>query len=58
MNNSETYLQYIFNAGGNPLIEWFDDDWEPIGPQIRKELEDLGLAYEVDGRIHIVEGKY
>jgi len=31
-------LQYIKNTGGNVTIEGFDDDWDPIGPMLRKEL--------------------
>lgn len=32
------YLQYVVNTGGNATIERFDDDWEPIGPMVRREL--------------------
>lgn len=32
------YLKYIVNAGNNVTIANFDDDWDPIGPMLRKEL--------------------
>jgi cysteine synthase A len=31
-------LQYVENSGGNPKVEWFDVDHEPIGAEIRKGL--------------------
>lgn len=39
------YVQYIKNAGGGgPVkIKHFDEDWEPIGPALRKDMLKLGL---------------
>ena len=37
-------LEYIRNAGGSPEIGWFDDDHEPIGPQLRADLRNAGWA--------------
>ncbi len=49
----EKYTDYIKNAGGSPLLKWFDDDWDPIGPTIRKEMETLGLVRVIEGRIYL-----
>lgn len=45
------FVQYIKNAGGQARtvkIKHFDEDWEPIGPALRKEMLQLGLI-ERDG---------
>ena len=47
-------IDYIANTGGQPLIEHFDEDHEPIGPQLRLLLTDAGLIHELDGRIYKV----
>jgi hypothetical protein len=44
-------LEYIDNAGGEPKIEWFDDDHEPIGLQLRADMKKAGLITEADGKI-------
>lgn len=44
-------LEYIENAGGNPLIIIFDEDHEPIGPMLRDQLCKLNLVEEIDGHI-------
>ena len=44
----QKYLDYIANTGGKPKIVWFDDDWEPIGSMVRKDMKALGLI-EDDG---------
>lgn len=42
------YVDYIRNTGQAPLpVGAFDDDWDPIGPRIRAQLEAEGLIYEV-----------
>lgn len=46
------YLDYIKNAGGNPTVKWFDEDWSPIGETVRKEMETAGLALVINGRIY------
>ena len=48
------YLDYIVKTGGSPLIGWFDEDWEPIGPQVRMDMKAAGLIYEADGKVFIV----
>lgn len=41
------YVDYIRNTGQKPLsTAAFDDDWDPIGPLLRKEMTALGLIYE------------
>lgn len=48
------YTQYLQNVGGSIDITKFDDDWEPIGPLVRLELCDKGLAKEENGVIILV----
>lgn len=49
------YVQYIRNTGQVPLLsDQFDDDWEPIGPQVRGDLVSAGLVREVDGQLWII----
>ena len=49
------YIEYIKNTGGSPLITWFDEDWEPIGPMVRKKLEEVNAIQYKDGKIILVE---
>jgi hypothetical protein len=51
----QKYLEYIKNTGGNPSIEWFDTDWEPIGPKVRKDMVKAGLIKEVNGKLEIIK---
>lgn len=44
----EQYLQYIHNTGGKPLVSWFDNDWEPIGPIVRQGMEKADLIEYFD----------
>lgn len=46
----QKYVDYLQNTGqGVLLIADFDDDWEPIGPMLRKQLLDAGLTEEWGG---------
>jgi len=46
------YVQYIHNTGQSLLpIDAFDDDWEPIGPSVRRDLVAAGLIIETNGRV-------
>jgi hypothetical protein len=40
----QKYLDYIDNTGGAPSVEEFDEDWEPIGPMVRRDMETAGLV--------------
>jgi len=48
-------LDYIRNTGGSPKVQWFDDDFEPIGPNLRADMLALGLITEQDGLIRKVD---
>lgn len=48
------YLQYIVNTGGNATVDGFDDDWEPIGPTLRRELMPE-FVVETDGKLALTE---
>ena len=52
----QKYVDYIKNTGGSPLIVWFDEDWEPIGPVIRKEMEKENIIQYLNDEI-ILRGK-
>lgn len=47
-------VQYVINTGGNCTVAIFDDDHEPIGPLLRKEImpqyvvEEFGKLYATD----------
>lgn len=32
------YLDYIKNTAGHATMADFDDDWDPIGPMVRREI--------------------
>jgi len=49
----QKFIDYIKNTGGSPLIEWFDNDWEPIGPRVRKDLVKMDIIYEQEGKIFL-----
>ncbi len=39
MNKHQKYIDYINNTARVPLpVASFDEDWEPIGPMVRKAL--------------------
>lgn len=55
MNETEKRaIEYIKNTGGNPKIERFDDDHEPIGPMLRNQLIKDGLIKIVAGKIELI----
>jgi len=42
------YINYINNTGMKPISpEIFDEDWEPAGPMIRRDMMEAGLIHEV-----------
>ena len=47
MNDTQDFCNYIHRASGGQghiPVAWFDDDWEPVGPKVRQQLVDDGLA--------------
>ena len=55
MNETEKRaIEYIKNTGGNPKVDWFDEDHEPIGPMLRKQLIKEGLIRIVGDRIELI----
>jgi hypothetical protein len=53
MHTLREYAQYLQNVGRPLTLAEFDDDWLPIGPRIRTQLKDAGLAVEFDGKIQL-----
>ncbi len=49
------YLQYVQNTGGNATVAGFDDDWEPIGPTLRKDLMPTYIFEKSDGKLALTE---
>lgn len=49
------YLQYIVNTGGNVTIAGFDDDWEPIGPMLRRDLMPVFIVEQPDGKLALTD---
>lgn len=49
------YLQYIVNTGGNATIAGFDDDWEPIGPMVRRDLMPRYIIERPDGKLALTD---
>lgn len=44
MSHLDQYVAYIRNTARVPLpVSMFDEDWEPIGPMVRKSMVDAGL---------------
>lgn len=52
----EQYVQYIKNTGlnGKLTTEQFDDDWEPIGPVVRKDMLSENLITITDNKITLI----
>lgn len=50
------YLQYLDNTGhaddGLPIAA-FDDDWEPVGPMVRRDLLGKRWTAETGGKIFL-----
>ena len=48
---SKEHLVYIENAVPTPAQ--FDEDWEPIGPSVRADLEAAGEIVDCYGRLFL-----
>lgn len=50
------YLQYLENTGhaddGLPITQ-FDEDWEPIGPELRRDMLKLRWTAESSGKVFL-----
>ncbi len=53
----QQFLDYITNTGGHPTIGMFDEDWEPVGPMVRKDLIKMELIKEENGVITLREDR-
>lgn len=54
-SEQKKYVQYIKNTGRVPLaVAMFDEDWEPIGPMVRRDMVEEGLIIIEDGGIKLV----
>ena len=51
--NYDKYIEYIKNTGGSPKIEWFDDDWSPIGWRVRNDMKFDNIITEYNGKIFL-----
>jgi len=53
----QRYVDYLRNVG-TPILAtaYFDDDWDPIGPKVREQLEQAGLVEQSHGGIALVIG--
>lgn len=51
------YVQYIKNTGMDTKLttKQFDDDWEPIGPMVRRDMQAAGLITVYGGKISLVQ---
>ncbi len=48
-------LEYLENVGSDIRVNQFDDDFKPIGPSLRSQLNQKGLIEEFDGWIGLVQ---
>lgn len=50
------YAQYIRNTAQRPLAAAaFDEDWEPIGPRVRADMERAGLIEQWAGGLMLTD---
>lgn len=45
------YLQYVANTGGNATVATLDDDFDPIGPMIRRDIMPTFVVETPDGKL-------
>lgn len=55
----QQFVEYIKNTGldGKLTIEQFDDDWEPIGPMVRRDMQIAKLITIWNGKITLVKNE-
>ena len=49
----QKYIDYIKNVKQPCKVDWFNDDWLPVGSLILTEMEMAGLVIISDGVIHL-----
>lgn len=50
------YVQYIRNTAQVPLkCEHFDEDWEPVGPMVRRDLVAAGWITEAHDGLRLTD---
>jgi len=49
----QKYIEYIETVGGDCRVEWFDEDWYPIGPDVRTALLKAGVIHEQEGLLFV-----
>lgn len=52
------YTDYIMNTGNRISVEDFDEDWDPIGSIVRKELVAGNYATLTDGYLSLMPDNY
>lgn len=58
MTDKKKYLEYVRNTNGHATVANFDEDWEPIGPMLRRDLMPRYFIEDADGKIRLTdEGK-
>jgi hypothetical protein len=57
INNSTLVkaLQYIKNTGGGATWEDFDDDHEPVGPLLRKDIPENFVRTDDKGKLFLTK---
>lgn len=53
MRDLDKYVTYLRNVGRPIALAVFDEDWAPIGPNVRLRLKCAGYAVEHNGLIQL-----
>lgn len=48
-------LQYVTNTGGIATVDQFDDDHEPVGPMLRRDLMPVYMLENTGGKLELTE---
>lgn len=52
---AKTAIHYVLNTGSNCTIKIFDEDHEPIGPALRREIMPKYVEERTDGRLYVTK---
>lgn len=55
MEALKEYCQYIVNTGGYATVAAFDDDFDPVGPMVRRDLIPTYAVENADGKLELTE---